>query len=153
MGQPVKIADLAKNLIQLSGYTPGRDIEIKYTGLRPGEKLYEELLMDEEGLQATENDRIHIGKPIVFDEDEFLKDLSNLYKEAYAETKEMKQIVHKIVPTYHLREADIERDKKIQESLHDEFPDHVSTLPSAFLERRVSDTETEADESKKEINK
>ena len=153
MGQPVKIADLAKNLIQLSGYTPGRDIEIKYTGLRPGEKLYEELLMDEEGLQATENDRIHIGKPIVFDEDEFLKDLSNLYKEAYAETKEMKQIVHKIVPTYHLREADIERDKKIQESLHDEFPDHVSTLPSAFLLRGVSDAGTEDKESKKEINK
>ena len=140
MGQPVKIADLARNLIQLSGYVPDRDIEIKYTGLRPGEKLYEELLMDEEGLQATENELIHIGKPIEFDEDEFAKDLAALYKEAYAETKEMKQIVHKIVPTYHLREADIERDRKIQESLHDEFPDHNSELPSAFLDQTVADS-------------
>lgn len=139
MGQPVKIADLAKNLIQLSGYVPGRDIEIKYTGLRPGEKLYEELLMDEEGLQATENDRIHIGKPIIFDEEEFIKDLEALYTEAYGETKEMKRIVHKIVPTYHQREADIERDRKIQESLHDEFPDHNSELPSAFLNQSAAD--------------
>lgn len=139
MGQPVKIADLAKNLIQLSGYVPGRDIEIKYTGLRPGEKLYEELLMDEEGLQATDNDRIHIGKPIIFDEDEFIKDLEALYTEAYGETKEMKRIVHKIVPTYHQREADIERDRKIQESLHDEFPDHNSELPSAFLNQSAAD--------------
>lgn len=133
MGRPVKIADLARNLIRLSGYAPERDIEIKYTGLRPGEKLYEELLMEEEGLQATENERIHIGKPIEFDEEEFLKDLESLYQEAYGETNEMKKIVHKIVPTYHLREADIERDRRIQESLHDEFPDHNSALPSAFL--------------------
>lgn len=141
MGQPVKIADLAKNLIQLSGYTVGKDIEIKYTGLRPGEKLYEELLMNEEGLQATENELIHIGRPIEFDEDEFVKDLENLYQEAYAETDKMKYIVHKIVPTYHLREADIERDKKILESLHDEFPDHRSELPSAFLEIGIADKE------------
>ena len=141
MGQPVKIADLARNLIRLSGYVPDRDIEIKYTGLRPGEKLYEELLMDEEGLQATENELIHIGKPIEFDEKEFIKNLEDLYREAYAETNEMKKIVHRIVPTYHLREADIERDKKIQESLHDEFPDHNSELPSAFLNQSVADSE------------
>ena len=97
--------------------------------------------MNEEGLQATENELIHIGRPIEFDEDEFVKDLENLYQEAYAETDKMKYIVHKIVPTYHLREADIERDRKIAESLHDEFPDHRSELPSAFLERGVADKE------------
>ena len=67
-----------------------------------------------------------------------MRDLEDLYREAYAETKEMKQIVHKIVPTYHLREADIERDKKIQESLHDEFPDHNPELPSAFLDHTAA---------------
>lgn len=139
MGRPVKIADLAKNLIRLSGYTVGKDIEIKYTGLRPGEKLYEELLMDEEGLQNTENELIHIGKPIDFDEEEFLADLAQLYHAAYAETDQMKMIVKKIVPTYHLREADIIRDKKIQESLKDEFPDVSSELPSAFLDRGIAD--------------
>lgn len=141
MGQPMKIADLARNLIRLSGYVPDKDIEIKYIGLRPGEKLYEEVLMDEEGLQETENELIHVGKPIEFDEDEFIRNLKDLYKEAYAETKEMKYIVNKIVPTYHLREADIERDRKIQESLHDEFPDHSSALPSDFLDRTVADSE------------
>lgn len=133
MGEPVKIVDLAKNLIRLSGYTLGVDIDIKYTGLRPGEKLYEEILMDEEGLQSTENNLIHIGKPIEFDEDEFLKNLEELYRDAYAETDHMKQIVSKIVPTYHVKEADIERDRKIQESLNKDFKDTRSELPSAFL--------------------
>lgn len=71
MGEPVKINDLARNLIRLSGYEPDRDIEIVYTGLRPGEKLFEELLMDEEGLHDTKSKLIHIGKPIEFDEDNF----------------------------------------------------------------------------------
>lgn len=141
MGEPVKIVDLAKNLIRLSGYTLGADIDIKYTGLRPGEKLYEELLMDEEGLQSTENKLIHIGKPMVFDEDEFLKDLEALYQEAYAETDQMKRIVHKIVPTYHLREADIERDREIKSRLREKFPDTRSKLPSDFLNRGVADQE------------
>ncbi|SHJ51229.1 polysaccharide biosynthesis protein [Hespellia stercorisuis] len=140
MGQPVKIVDLAKNLISLSGYTLGVDMEIKYTGLRPGEKLYEEMLMSEEGLQATENNLIHIGKPIDFDEKEFQADLAALYKEAYGETDHMKRIVHKIVPTYHLREADIIRDRLIQESLKDDFPDVSSDLPSDFLEQGIADT-------------
>lgn len=143
MGQPVKIVDLAKNLINLSGYTLGVDIEIKYTGLRPGEKLYEEVLMAEEGLQNTEDEKIHIGKPIEFDEDEFLKDLEDLYTEAYAETNQMKAIVHKIVPTYHVREADVIRDMEIQAGWKREFTDTDSRLPSAFLNRGVADKETE----------
>lgn len=139
MGQPVKIVDLAKNLIRLSGYTLGVDIEIKYTGLRPGEKLYEEFLMAEEGLQNTEDEKIHIGKPIEFDEDEFLKDLEELYTEAYAETDQMKMIIHKIVPTYHVREADIVRDREIQNGWKKDFTDTGSKLPSAFLNRGVAD--------------
>ncbi len=139
MGQPVKIADLAKNLIRLSGYKEGVEIEIKYTGLRPGEKLYEELLMDEEGLQNTENELIHIGKPIDFDEDEFLKDLEDLYQAAYAETDHMKTIINKIVPTYHLRQADVIRDQKIQEGWKQTFSDASSNLPDAFLNRGVAD--------------
>ncbi|MDD2981470.1 MAG: nucleoside-diphosphate sugar epimerase/dehydratase [Hespellia sp.] len=141
MGQPVKIVDLAKNLIRLSRYALGTDIEIKYTGLRPGEKLYEELLMSEEGLQNTDNELIHIGKPIEFDEKEFLADLSKLYQEAYAETDEMKKIVHKIVPTYHLREEDVLRDKKLQEEWQDEFPDVRSELPADFLKQGIADND------------
>lgn len=147
MGHPVKIVDLAKNLIRLSGYTLGVDMEIKYTGLRPGEKLYEELLMAEEGLESTENEKIHIGKPIDFDEEEFLKDLEDLYREAYAETDQMKRIVHKIVPTYHLREADIIRDQQIQAGWNKEFTDTRSKLPSAFLSRSAADLEVQEEEN------
>ncbi|GAA0796604.1 polysaccharide biosynthesis protein [Clostridium sp. AF19-22AC] len=147
MGQPVKIVDLAKNLIRLSGYTLGTDIEIKYTGLRPGEKLYEELLMAEEGLESTENEKIHIGKPIDFDEEEFLRDLEDLYREAYAETDQMKRIVHKIVPTYHLREADIIRDQQIQAGWKKEFTDTRSKLPSAFLSRSAADSDVQPEET------
>ena len=114
MGEPVKIDDLAKNLIRLSGLTLGEDIEIEYTGLRPGEKLYEELLMNEEGLQDTANKMIHIGKPIEFDEEQFLADLEKLYTYAYAETDKMKEMVEKIIPTYHIREEDRVRDAKKQ---------------------------------------
>lgn len=142
MGQPVKIDDLARNLIRLSGFKVGTDIEIKYTGLRPGEKLYEELLMEEEGLQSTENELIHIGKPIEFDEEEFLKDLEELYADAYGETDHMKEIVKKIVPTYHLREADIERDREIQAELRHDFADTRSSLPEAFLKQGIADADT-----------
>lgn len=141
MGQPVKIADLAKNLIQLSGLEAGVDIEIKYTGLRPGEKLYEELLMEEEGLRSTENERIHIGRPIEMDEEEFLKDLEELYQAAYAETDHMKKIVKKLVPTYNLRKADIIRDKKIQAEWKKDFQDTSSNLPDAFLNRGIADAD------------
>ena len=100
MGKPVKIDDLARNLIKLSGYEPDVDIEIVYTGLRPGEKLYEEMLMDEEGLKDTANSLIHIGKPLEFDGDAFIKKLDQLYTAAYDETDRMKQIVAEIVTTY-----------------------------------------------------
>lgn len=101
MGEPVKILDLAKNLIKLSGYRPGEDIKIEFTGLRPGEKLYEEMLMAEEGLQETENSLIHIGKPIEFDEDEFLEQLNELRKMADSDTDRIRQAVQRIVATYH----------------------------------------------------
>ncbi|ROR31402.1 FlaA1/EpsC-like NDP-sugar epimerase [Mobilisporobacter senegalensis] len=100
MGEPVRIAELANNLIRLSGFTPGRDIAIEYIGLRPGEKLFEELLLDEEGLQDTANKMIHIGKPIPLDEEKFLQDLEELYMEVICESDNIKEIVHQIVPTY-----------------------------------------------------
>lgn len=100
MGKPVKIYDLAYNLIKLSGHIPNGDIKIKIVGLRPGEKLYEELLMSEEGLKTTENNRIHIGMPIELDEENFFSNLEELYKAAYEETDKMKELVAKLVPTY-----------------------------------------------------
>lgn len=101
MGEPVKIVDLAKNLIRLSGLKLGEDIDIVFTGLRPGEKLYEELLMDEEGLQSTPNHMIHIGKPIEMDDEQFLKDLKVLKRAAEREDKNIRELVKKMVPTYH----------------------------------------------------
>lgn len=103
MGEPVKIVDLATNLIKLSGYKPGEDIEIKFTGLRPGEKMYEELLMNEEGLKKTANKMIYIGKPIEFDDEVFKKQLDKIYKDAYAETDRIREDIKEIVPTYQLK--------------------------------------------------
>ena len=103
MGEPVRIDDMARNLIRLSGYTPDVDIMVEYTGLRPGEKLYEELLMDEEGLQNTENELIHIGKPIQMDDEWFKDKLKELDKASRQETDRMKEIVAEIVPTYHFK--------------------------------------------------
>ncbi|MBR2460754.1 MAG: polysaccharide biosynthesis protein [Clostridia bacterium] len=100
MGEPVRIADLATNLIRLSGYTPGEDIQVVYTGLRDGEKLYEELLMDEEGLQDTENKLIHIGKPIRIDEEKFLSDLERLGELAQSEPENVRRLISDMVPTY-----------------------------------------------------
>ena len=104
MGEPVRIYDLAVNLIRLSGKTPGVDIQIECTGLRPGEKLYEEMLMKEEGMQDTPNKLIHIGKPIELDEEKLFKDLDELYEEAHKEVSNMKEIVSRIVPTYKITE-------------------------------------------------
>ena len=100
MGEPVKIDDMARNLIKLSGYTPDVDIMVEYTGLRPGEKLYEEMLMDEEGLESTENSLIHIGKPIEMDDEWFRVKLRQLDEASYREAVNMKDIVAEIVPTY-----------------------------------------------------
>ena len=102
MGEPVKIDDLAKNLIRLSGYTLGVDMEIKYTGLRSGEKLYEELLMNEEGMQDTDNKLIHIGRPIEFDKEHFYEKLEELKEMAYAEdSADIRKKIMEVVDTYH----------------------------------------------------
>ena len=102
MGEPVKIDDLAKNLIRLSGYTLGVDMEIKYTGLRPGEKPYEELLMNEEGMQDTDNKLIHIGRPIEFDKEHFYEKLEELKEMAYAEdSADIRKKIMEVVDTYH----------------------------------------------------
>ena len=101
MGQPVRIADMARNLIRLSGYEPDVDIKIVYTGLRPGEKLFEELLMKEEGLQSTDNHLIHIGRPIEMNDEQFIADLEELRRACEGESGDIKEIVERIVPTYH----------------------------------------------------
>lgn len=100
MGEPVKILDLAKNLILLSGHKPNEDIKIIFTGLRPGEKLYEEMLMEEEGMQDTNNKLIHIGKPIKIDEEVFMKQLTELRDYVVEEPDDIRDWVQRIVPTY-----------------------------------------------------
>ena len=100
MGEPVKIDTMARNLIRLSGYEPDVDIMVEYTGLRPGEKLYEELLMKEEGMKETENKLIHIGKPIEMDDELFKRQLARLEEAYKVEATDMKDIVAEIVPTY-----------------------------------------------------
>ena len=100
MGEPVKIDDMARNLIRLSGFRPDVDIKIEYTGLRPGEKLYEELLMDEEGLSETKNSLIHIGKPIRMDDEWFCKKLKELDEASQKECGEIRDLVSEMVPTY-----------------------------------------------------
>ena len=106
MGEPVKIDDVARKMIKLSGLTPDVDIKVVYTGLRPGEKLYEERLMDEEGLRETEENKdISIAQPIPMDDDEFEKQLKELDIAAKSESDEIKQIVAGIVKTYKPSEA------------------------------------------------
>ena len=104
MGEPVRIDDMARNLIKLSGYEPDVDIPIVYTGLRPGEKLFEECLREEEGLQKTPNNLIFIGKPIPFDENEFFEKLVDLKETAYEDDPEMKMVVKDLIPSYQYKE-------------------------------------------------
>ena len=102
MGEPVKIKVLAENLIRLSGFKPHEDIKIEYTGLRPGEKLYEELLLNEEGITKTDNKKIYIGRPIEFNNEELFRLLKNLYYAAQRNDKSaVEQLVAEIVPTFH----------------------------------------------------
>lgn len=109
MGQPVRILDLAENLIRLSGYKVGEDIKIVFTGLRPGEKLYEEMLMNEEGMKETANRQIHIGRPIELDEDTFFRQLQTLKEAAYTEDPRIRELVRDIVPTYR-RNTDVNQE-------------------------------------------
>ena len=109
MGQPVKILDLARNLIRLSGFQPDVDIKIEFTGLRPGEKLYEELLLDSEGgCKKTSHELIYIGTPIPFNEDTFLSEIEQLRTTAGFNNVNMMKVVHELVPTYsgHAEETD-----------------------------------------------
>ena len=106
MGEPVRIYDLAENLIRLSGLEPNVDIDIKVIGFRPGEKLYEERLMEEEGLQETENKMISIGKPLEIGEDLFEK-IKVLLKEAGGESQTMKELVNQLVPTYKIDKTNV----------------------------------------------
>ena len=100
MGEPMKILDLAKNMIRMSGFIPDEDIKIEFTGLRPGEKLYEEVLMDEEGLTDTANEMIHIGKPIALNEEVFFEQLRELREATRKDLPTIKKVVADIVPTY-----------------------------------------------------
>ena len=117
MGEPVKILDLAKNMIRLSGYIPEKDIAIEFTGLRPGEKLYEELLMDEEGMTETPNKLIHIGHPIDVDEDRLYYALRVMKEAAANETDDMRLLMQSIVSTYHIKTEENQQCENLQKAI------------------------------------
>ena len=128
MGEPVRILDLAENLIKLSGYKVGEDIKIVFTGLRPGEKLYEEMLMNEEGMKDTANRQIHIGKPLEINEESFFVQLQRLKEAAYEESPAIRELVREIVPTYRKNtevnreriHEELEKQQKRMEAGHDD---------------------------------
>lgn len=105
MGKPVKIYELAENLIRMKGYKPNQDIKIEIVGLRPGEKLYEEILMDEEGLTKTANEMIFVGHPIRMDEDKFFEHLNELIKQAEANSNDIKKLTAQLCTTYKYTEG------------------------------------------------
>ena len=125
MGEPVKIDTLARNLIKLSGFKPNVDIQIEYTGLRPGEKLYEEKLMAEEGLQTTPNQLIHIAKPIAFDVEQFMNQVEVLAEASYTNSSTIKQLVSEIIPTYHPEKRQDEIEKRRIQKLSKEKKEAV----------------------------
>ncbi len=144
MGKPVKIIDLAENLIKLSGLRLGVDIEIQYTGLRPGEKLFEELLINGENIQRTDNDLIYIELPIEFDERIFLKDLHILYNAVNNESSDIRRLIHVLVPSYDAGCKDTSIDKKeilrgreatsfIELGLSNDFYDVINHTQQSFV--------------------
>ena len=117
MGSPVKIRELAENLIRLSGHVPGEDIEIKYTGLRDGEKLYEELLISEEGIQKTQNDLIYVARPMEFDSEKLFEEIGNMHKIMdKATSKEIVDVVKKLVPTFNPSNELFKDENVVEES-------------------------------------
>ena len=158
MGEPVKILDLAENLIRMSGFVPYQDIDIKFSGLRPGEKLYEELLMDEEGLQDTENKLIHIGKPIKLDEEKFLKDLDNLYMACLDEPNPatVRKLVGDIVPTYKPKnpvDAATSKDKKEKHKVEEKLKEADEVKKVDEVVKEADKVEDKAEETIKEADK
>ncbi len=139
MGDPVKIDTLARNLIKLSGFKPDVDIKISYTGLRPGEKLYEEKLMAEEGMKTTQNSLIYIGRPIAFDTDLFLQQIRSLMEACYENRSDIRALVQKIVPTYQPQDAQVQaldiqmQDVQVQSQAPDAFP--KSAIQEAILSK------------------
>ncbi len=134
MGAPVKIDTLARNLIKLSGHKPDEDIKIVYTGLRPGEKLYEEKLMAEEGMKTTPNQLIHIGKPIPYNTEQFFQEFTVLAEYCYADRDATIKLVSEMVPTYHTSESDLIRHGEVFKELYSEA---VNKHPSRKVEVAV----------------
>lgn len=145
MGQPVKILDLAENLIKLSGYVPYVDIDIVETGLRPGEKLYEEKLMAEEGMTTTPNQLIHIGKPIPFDMERFMKQLDVLAAASFMNSPDIVRLVAGVVPTFHTAESDLQ--------LHQDTYDALMQETLAASEAAAADSSAESSTNQQYVRK